>query len=251
MDYDKTIEELIAEFDLDSEIGRKKAYQKCMQYADRELDFTLDYNPFLDAAAERLKQVPERKDIARRMIQQTGDEKLHLTYRDETGPELTGNAAGLSYLSEVLKHLSKATMNGEHSHLFAGQPPLCGNSYPLTVYFEDEDWFAEHAQDNEMDEQDGAVEHEFRDVDVDSIEAFMLSGKLIVDLVMTPGKIYRVSDCLKYEDQDVWVKRIREETDRVFVFEFICDDGEPRQLALDIDDKEVAFFEKEHLSQLI
>ncbi|MHC4568530.1 MAG: hypothetical protein ACYTE3_22555 [Planctomycetota bacterium] len=251
MDYRNIIEQLIAEYDLDSDVGRKKAYEKCIEYADCDLDFTPDYNPFLDAAAERLGQEPVRKDIARRMTRKSGTEKLHLIYSEEVGPVLTGNATGLSYLSEVLKGLSNATINGEHSHFYDGEPPLYGNSYPLTIYFEDDEWFARHARGEEANEENGSTEHEQRDVDVDKIEAFMLRGKVIVDPMMTPGKIYKVSTCHKYHKQDVWVKKIREQEDRVFIFDFNRDDGEPQQLALDLDDKEVLFFTEEHLTQLV
>ena len=55
MDYDKIIEQLTGEFDLDSDVGRREAYERCAEYADRELDGTLDYNPFLDVAADKLE----------------------------------------------------------------------------------------------------------------------------------------------------------------------------------------------------
>ncbi len=105
MDYDKIIEQLISEFELDSKIGRKKAYQKCIEYADLNLDDTSDYNPFVTRASEMLGQEKIHKDIARRTVEESGDEKLHLTYSKETGPVLTGNASGLSYLSRVIKNL--------------------------------------------------------------------------------------------------------------------------------------------------
>ena len=251
MDYDKTIEQLTRECDLDSDVGRREAYEKCIEYTDRELDGSLDYNPFLDVAADKLVQVPQHKDIVRNMIEQSGREKLHLTYRDEGGPELTGNAAGLSSLSAVLEDLSKATMNGEHSHFFSGRPPLCGNSFPLTIYLEEDDWFEEHAGDDDNGEKDDAVGHKFRNLDVDRIEAFMLLSYVPIELMATPDRIYRVLACEKYEGQDIWAKMIREQSERVYTFEFIGDDGERKQLALDIDDKEVAFLTKDHLSQLI
>lgn len=251
MDYDKIIEQLTGESDLDSDVGRREAYEKCVEYADRELDGTLDYNPFLDAAADKLGQVPVRRDIVRNMIEQSGREKLHLTYHEESGPELTGNAAGMAYLSAVFKNLSKATMKGEHSHFFSGRPPLCGNSFPLTIYLEDDDWFEEHADDDGNGERDDVAGRRFRNLDVDQIVALMLLSCVPVELMVTPDKIYRVLACRKYDDQDIWAKMIRQKSERVFVFEFIGDDGKPVQLALDIDDKEVAFFTKDHLSQLI
>ncbi|MHC4353901.1 MAG: hypothetical protein ACYS0H_14425 [Planctomycetota bacterium] len=251
MDYDKTIDQLTGGFDLDSDVGRREAYERCIEYADRELDGTLDYNPFLDVAADKLDQEPVRKDIVRSMIEQSGREKLHLTYREESGPELTGNAAGLSYLSAVLDGLSKATMNGEHSHFFSGRPPLCGKSFPLTIYLEDDDWFEEHTGDDDNGEKDDTAGRRFRDIDVGQIEAFMLLSHVPIELMATPDRIYRVLACEKYEGQDIWVKMIREQSERVFTFAFMRDDGERQQLALDIDDKEVAFLTKDHLSQLV
>lgn len=249
-DYNDIIEQLVAEFDLDSGIGRKKAYEKCVEYADRELDGTLSYNAFLDAAADKLEQVPVRKDIVRGMIEPSGDEKLHLTYRKEGGPELTGNAAGLAYLSAVLSGLSNANVSGEHSHFFRSRPPLCGDSFPLTIYLEDDNWFEKHA-DGDNGETDDETGNKFRNLDVNQIVAIMLLSDPPFELMVTPDKIYKVLACRKYQDQDIWAKMIRRKSDRMFIFEFEADDGKQVQLALDIDDKEVAFLTEEHLNQLI
>jgi hypothetical protein len=251
MNYSKIIEQLISEFDLNSDTGRKKAYEKCMEYADCNLDNTSDYNPFLDIAADRLEQDPVRKDIARRLVKQSGDEKLYLIYSKESGPELTGNAPGLSYLSEVIKNLSKAKMNGEHSHFYYHEPPLQGNSYPLTIYLEDDDWFAKHARDDAIGDESDSIKNKFREIDVKKINAFLLCGKVPVELMMTPNKIYKVSACEQYENQDVWVKKIKEETNRTFVFEFKRNDGELGALALDLDDETVIFLMEDDLKQVV
>jgi len=251
MNYDKIIEQLVSEFELNSDTGRKKAYEKCIEYADYNLDNTLDYNLFLDIAGERLKQDPVRKDIARRLVNQSAEEKLHLTYSKESGPVLTGNASGLSYLSDIIKNLSEATMSGEHSHFYYHEPPLQGNSYPLTIYLEDDDWFAKHASNDKICDKNGSTKHKFRDINIEKIEAFLLCDKVPLELMMTPNKIYKVASCEKYKGQDVWVKEVREQTDRTFVFKFERDDGGLQELALDLDDRTVFFLTKDDLSQLI
>lgn len=251
MDYDKIIEQLISEFELDSKIGRKKAYQKCIEYADLNLDDTSDYNPFVTRASEMLGQEKIHRDIARRTVEESGDEKLHLTYSKETGPVLTGNASGLSYLSRVIKNLSEAKINSEHSHFYYGEPPLYGNSYPLIVYLEDDDWFVKHAQDDKKEGRNGTTKYKCRDIDVDKIVAFLVCGRVPPDFMMTQNKIYKVSSCEKYKDQDVWVKEIRGATDRVFTFKFRRDDDEIEEIALDLDDKTVLFFTKDDLTQLV
>lgn len=250
MDYDKIIKQLISEFELDSETDRKKAYQKCIEYADQNLDYTIDYNPFVEKAAETLGQVTIRKDISRRMIQESGDEKLHLINSKESGPVLTGNASGLSYLSKVIKNLSEETTNGEHSHFFYGEPPLYGTSYPLTIYLEGDDWFRKFGQDDKKKQKNSKTEYKHRDIDIDKIVAFLISDKVPPELLITPNKIYKVSSCEKYNDKDVWLKKIREKTDRIFIFQFRKDDNEIEEIGLDLDDEKVLFFTKDDLTQL-
>ena len=251
MDYEKILKQLISKFEIDSETDRKKAYQKCIEYADQNLDNTFHYNPFIKKVAETLGQVPIRKDISRRIVVESGNEKLHLIYSKESGPQLTGNASGLSFFSEVLKKLSEATMNGEHAHFFYGEPPLYGNSYPLTIYLESDDWFRKIDQDDKKKQKNSKTEYKHRDIDTEKIVAFLISDKVPSELLITPNKIYKVSSSEKYEDKDVWFKKIREETDRVYIFQFRRDDNEIEEIGLDIDDEKVLFFTKDNLSQLV
>jgi len=69
--------------------------------------------------------------------------------------------------------------------------------------------------------------------------------------MMTLNKIYKVSSCEKYKNQNVWVKEIREATDRVFTFRFTRDDNEIEEIGLDLDDETVLFFTKDDLTQLV
>lgn len=249
MNYDRIINKITSKFNLESDVEKQKAYQKCIEYSDQNLDGTSDYNPFLKRAADMLGQDPVRKDMARGNIEPSGEEKLHLTYSKTSGPVLTGNASGLSYLSEVIKELSEAEISGEHSHFYYNEPPLYGNSYPLTIYLEDDNWFAEHAQVDEAEEKSDEVK--YKDINVNEIMAFMISDKIPPSSMMRTQKIYKVLSCEKYSSQDIWIKKIREQTDRIFVFEFKRDDGQFQELGLDLDDDTIFFLTKDELNQLI
>lgn len=251
MNYEKIIKQLTSKFDFDSETDRKKAYQKCIEYADQNLDNTFHYNPFVEKAAKTLGQEIIRKDISRRTTEESGNEKLHLTYSKESGPVLTGNASGLSYLSEVMKKLSEASMNSEHAHFFYGEPPLYGNSFPLTIYLESDDWFRKIDQDDKKKQKKGKTEYKYRYIDTEKIVAFLISDKVPPELLITPNKIYKVYSCEKYGEKDVWLKKIRENTDRIFIFQFRKDDNEIEEIGLDLDDEKVLFLTKDNLSQLV
>src|SRR5690348_10665461 len=96
-------------------------------------------------AAERLGQVRAHFSIVESMVPLPGEARLYLAYTEQRGPSLTGNPAGPQYLSEILSVLASATSPSEHVHFYENQPPLCGNSYRLTVYNESGDWFDKYA----------------------------------------------------------------------------------------------------------
>jgi hypothetical protein len=249
MDYDKVIKQIISEFNLDKDVQKQKAYRECIEYADKNLDGTSEYNPFLQRAADILGQVQVRKDMARHAIELLGEEKLHLTYSKTSGPVLTGNASGLSYLSEVIREISETAISGEHSHFYYNEPPLYGNSYPLTIYIEDDNWFAEHAKVDKRKEK--SDELKYRDINVDEIIAFMITDDTPPPFLMRACKIYKVMSCEKYDSQNIWIKEIREQTDRVFVFEFKQEDGQLQKLGLNLDDDTVFFLTKDELNQFV
>lgn len=249
MNYESIIEKLISQFQLDSDIRRKKAYQKCIEYADENLDDTPDYNPFVAKAADRLGQDPIVKDIVKRSVEESGNEKLHLAYSDQSGPKLTANKEGLSHLSKVLKNLSQAKMAHEHVHFYSGEPPLYGNSYSLIVYLVDDNWFPKHGQRKESENKLDVKNPKLRDINAANIVAFRISEGLPLPLMMTPHKVYRVLSCSKLKGQKVWMKNIRDEVDRLFVFKFKRDDGELQEVALDLDDDSVLFFTNRELAQ--
>jgi hypothetical protein len=141
-------------------------------------------------------------------------------------------------------------MNGEHAHFFYGEWPLCGNSYPFTIYLESDDWFKEIEQNDKKKQKNIKTKYKYRNIDTDKIVAFLISGKVPPDMLVTPNKIYKVYSCEKYEEKDVWLKKIREKTDRIFIFQFRNDDNEIEEIGLDLDDEKVLFLTKDDLTQL-
>lgn len=248
MEYKNLIEKLISGFDLKSEIDRRRAYLKCIEYANENFDFSPDYNPFIAAAANVLGQKPVVVDFLKKTVEETGDEKIYLTFIEDTGPEMTCNRTGFIYLSKLLYQMSQAKAGGEHIHLSYGEPPLCGDSFPINIYFENEEWFEKNVETDNND--DGAEETEVRDINPEEIVAFLIINDVPPPLLMSKAKIYRVLSVDKYGEQKVWNKSIREDKERMFIFTFKRDDGEEQELALDLDDDSVIFFTRAELEQI-
>lgn len=85
-----------------------------------------------------------------------------------------------------------------------------------------------------------------REIDVKKIAAFKIDGPIPQDLSITSGKVYEVDSWSRFVGQDVWVKTERPDDDpeRIFVFEFTNDEENPQELALDLDDEAITFFDK-------
>jgi hypothetical protein len=244
---DNQLEQLLSDFDLKEESGRKQAYSACIKYANKHLSEAKEFNLFIAAAAKELGQVPIRKDIVKQNIQETGGEKLHLTYSPQNGPVLTGNNQGLLYLSSILSQLAQGNEYGEHTHLYNGEPPMFGNSYSLTIYYEDDSWFWKYANKNTETPEDTTPT---RSILPEDIFAFLISDQIPPSMPISANRIYPVKAVHKYEKQSVWIKDIRKNNDRVYVFSFENDHGGRMQLGFDLDDTSLLFFRKEDLDLL-
>jgi len=248
-DYKRVIGNLISQFNVGSDADRKKAYDRCIEYAREKFKAASDFNLFVSQAAEMLGQVPCRRDVIAESVKSAGDEKLHLAYSPQTGPVLTGNKSGLSYLAGLLSNLASSTKPGEHTHLFAGEFPMCEKTFPLTIYIEENGWFVEADKPVET-QQAPAVENPQRKLDAGEVIAFAVLGNLPPTLPVVAGDIYKVLSCEKYKDQNAWIKEIREKSDRLFVFEFISADGATQRFALDLDDPAVLFITRRDVKKL-
>lgn len=250
MDYKEAIEKLISEFDIKSEIGRKTAYAKCVDYAKENLKSPKNFNSFVAEAAKMLEQIPIRKDVAAASVPASGNEKLHLTYSQENGPVLTGNKTGLLYLSRLLANLADSDKTGEHTHLYYGEFPMYGKTFPLTIYLEDDFWLFKHANVPPETEKVPAAKRQKRNIDPNKIVAFAIFDDIPPTIPITRNNIYKVRSCVKYRDQKVWVKGVSDKSDRLFVFEFIGNDDITHQIVFDLDDLTILFITERDIKKL-
>lgn len=247
MKYKKEMESILSKHDLQQEEGRKAAYQECSRFAENAIADNKAFNDFMKRAAKKLDQVPVRKDLTKGGIRETGQEKLHLTYSQETGPVLTGNKEGLNYLSQIVQQLSALETPGEHTHFYMGEHPLFGDSYPLTVYYEDEAWFWRYSKRTPEEKEYKIPE---RSIDPVGIHAFLIMDPVPPTMPFSGNKVYLVQSVERYKDQAVWIKRIREELTRVYVVTFINDQGQPFRYGIDLDDQSVVLLRREDCQQL-
>ena len=250
MDYQSIIEKLISGFDINSELGRKSAYNNCLEYAKKNLQAPKVFNSFVAQAAKMLDLPPVRKDVAAESTTSSGDEKLHLTFSQQTGPVLTGNRSGLSHLSRLLDNLAGSEQTGEHTHLYHDGFPMFGKTFPLTIYLENDFWFLKYANETTIGRGTPAEKRIKRNIDPDAIVAFAIFDDVPPDFPIIRGNIYKVSSCTKYQNQKIWVKGISDKSDRLFVFTFRDDNDIDKQLGLDMDDPTILFLTKNDVKKL-
>jgi len=245
MNYGRLVQKLTSEFDLSSEIQKKQAFNKCKEYAQENFSDNKDFNAFFEVVSKSLKIPPLIKDTTKEKVIETGHEKIHLSYSKNSGPVLSGNYDGLIYLSKVLKELAESRENGNHVHFYYGGFPMYGNSYPLTIYFEDNGWFEKYAAKG--DERESIDQ---RKVDINSLVGVLIHDEIPPSFYLTKQKIYKIIAVEKYNDQSVMVKKIRESNERVYIFTLLNDLGKNTQIGLDIDDQTILFFNEDALKNI-
>src|ERR1035438_4894470 len=250
-DVDKMIDRLLAGEETESEIGRVRAYRRCVRHAESELATEHVCNVFLLRAAERLGQTPMAIPVVHNIVPLPDDARLCLYYHEDEGPTLVGNPSGLRYLSDLIGELSESPLPGENVILDEGYAPWVGDSEGLTLYCENEEWFdaAEEGTEDELADAYSA-EIEGRIVSDEQIAAVQLVGPVPVSLALTPQKLYRVESIGPLSaDKSVRRKPYHADLARVRELELIDDDNEPLRFAVDLDDPDLCFYYPWHLEQ--
>jgi hypothetical protein len=251
MDHFKKINELISAFDLTKRSEVNKAYRRCLDYADEHLSGDMQCNTFLNKAAELLNQPKVLKNSAEQKAIAHEESKIYLYFSEANGPCLAGNADGLKYLSEVTQSLSHSSLPGEHIHLYYEEFPLYGDSYPLTIYVENDEWFEKYAlKESEENKEESNEEVSKRNVDLNTLYAFMANTGPPPNMPLISNKIYTIISHEPYIDQKAWSKSIREDKSRMIVARFLNEDDEEDYFAFDIDDKAIILFKEDDLIQI-
>ena len=244
INYAAILASLSQSHDPESKAEKEQLYARCIEYAREHLAGTYDHNPFLAYAADRLGQVPVRMNAPGPRVEETGQERLHLTHTTFNGVEITGNPSGLHYLAALLQSLAQARLNGEHQHLYAGEAPLHGQSYGLTVYLEDDAWFEQHASEENPEPANP-------EPTADLPERRLLAPEAIVAFAWVhpqpspgtvPGKIYRVLSYRKNKRQD--------ESDQTYFFEVRGEEGDQVSVFADLAGDDFLFFTENDLEQV-
>lgn len=258
IDIEGLLHELLAGYDLDDPASRRDAYQCCLDYADLNLKRSLDRNAFISRASNVLGQEMVFSEVVRELVPGSGDEKVHMDYTPELGMVISGNRAGLVYLSRMIETLSRATLEGEHVHLHGAEWPLAGNSYPITWYLESERWFEMVDAESELTPAEGEAAGADRADDLLSLDdvgprdtfGIQLLNPIPREMMMTPRRIYLVTRTEPYTGQKIWRKG-DSESETMWVFHFIRDDGRPEKIALEPDDPDVILLRRTDLDQLL
>ncbi len=238
MKYKDIIKTIVAGQKLDSDNDKKKAYQKCIDYADKHYANSVDINPFLKEAANIFGQQYIVKNAIYGMTPCDGSEKSTLEYTEANGPTLTVNKSGLLFYANLFSNLAKSEMEGEHVHLWGNTHPMVGKTFPLTIYFEGDDWFKQKESVEVTDTKDDNKITE-RSINPNEIAGLVLTKPAPPTLSLTPMRFYRINRIRKFNGEKVWSKSIRESRDRLYIFTFLDDAREEISFAFDIDDSDI------------
>jgi len=239
MKYKEIIESVVADLALDSDVQKKKAYQKCIEYADQHYANSADINPFLKEAADALGQQYVIKNAIYGMTPLDGSEKSTLEYSESNGPTLTVNKSGLLFFTNLFSNLAKSEMAGEHVHLWTDKDPMVGKTFPLTIYYEEDEWFERQEEDEEKIDEKQEDDIPQREIDPDAVVGLVFTKPAPPMLSLTSMRFYKISSVMKYNGEKVWSKSIREDTSRMYLVTFLDDTRQEMSFALDIDDEEI------------
>jgi len=250
---DALLAQLLHGEDVESEIGRVRAYRRCVRYAEENLFRDLRCNEFLQIAAERLGQPPIVLPIVHNRVVPALDGRLCFYYHEEDGPVMVGNRSGLDYLGRLLCDLAAAPAP-ENVVLPEDFPIFVADSYGLVVYHETEEWFDAAEEGLEEDLVAGWEEElQARIVTSDDVAAVQFVVHVSGSLALTLQKLYRVHGMRGWApnlEGQVLRKPYRRETSRVRVLQLTDDDGQALELGVDLDDPDINFYYDWHLDQL-
>ncbi len=246
MDPEALLEEFLSQINTDNELDRRRAFQNLVLYADMNLDFP-EYIRFVTRAAEALGQEKQLAEMSEPRFRTSGKEKINIRYDEEEGCQIIANPEGCLYLTKAFRALALAKEPGAHIRLDYDLPPMIGETYPASLYMEDDDYFRREIENTPGE----AGLFPVRDIQPEEIAAFFLTVDWFNALGCLRNKIYRVISWKWYQGQHlVYYKDIRDSISRMVVLTFQREDGQTVEMAVDLDDEEIGFLTKTELYRL-
>jgi hypothetical protein len=217
------------------------------EYADLNLELP-EYAELLSKAAVALDQQRLLMEIISPRLKATGKEKVHIRFDEEEGCQIIANPQGCLYLTRAFRALSMSPAPGAHLHLDYGVAPMVGETYPAVLYMEDDDYFIQELEIENVEPQPLPM----KTVDPSQIKGFFVTEDYPEHLKCTRNKIYTVLDWEWMGDNRlVYRKEIRDDFSRMVTFTFKRDDGETMQIGLDLDDEDVGFITQDDIKTML
>ncbi len=249
MDYSYVIDELIAKYDLGTEEGRSAAHAACIRHANENLRDRRSFNAFMQAVAERLGTVPVRlNDFSDAVSEPPANARIHVKVIKENLVNVTGNADGLRYLASIILELARDAVEHDHAHLYADEPPMCGDVC-LTVYHEPDPWF-EHLREQEGKQEEPPASISAIPIDPSDVAALCVLAEIPETMPLTKCMLYRVVSAEPYRREYLWERRIREGNERFFIFTLRNDEGVEEGFGFDLDDPDVLFVSRQNIAHI-
>ncbi len=251
------VEQFLAGYDIESDIGRFRAYRDAIAHAQENLLQHPFCNLFLDRVGRAVGREPAYLDNLKFRIALPEGARLDFCYEEDWGFVITGNADGLDYFSNLFSQLRSAPCALDHIHLPNDERPLGTRSYAVTIYKEADDWFERLDTAEEGDD-------DFEDLPKRNLEAGQVYALQFVqfpppELPLTVNRIYRVRSMdptgeevpIPDSGEVVDFKPFEGRESRRFRFEFLGDTKRPVSLVLHLDDPGVNFFTKKDLMKVV
>ncbi|HET7711740.1 MAG TPA: hypothetical protein VFL80_07395 [Thermoanaerobaculia bacterium] len=243
--YAQILDQILGNFDLSHDFGRKRAYEAAIDYARKHLTEDPHCNEFLHAAAKRLGFAAVTFDTLESRVKLPKDAWLDVWISDEEDEvAFTGTREGIQYMIDLLTQLRDATDPDQHIHLDRGTLPMTESSANLILFKEDASWFTGAAID-------ATQEFPQRDVDPKQIYAIQFVHYPPEDLPITAHKLYRVLKVQSDEGASRNVKEFPEgASDRYHRFTFVADNDEKFTYGFHLDDPAVNYFTHREILKL-
>ena len=233
----RTLDEILARFDLSHDFGRREAYEASIDYARKNLIDHPQRDEFVAEAAQRLGFVAASFDaiLARRRLTRGTWLDVWISDIDEE-VAVTGTREGIQYLIDMLVRLRDSELSGEHFHLDRGAVPMTDVSANLILFKEEESWFTD-------EDVAGVIEpYPLREVEPQSIHALQLIHFPPEDHPLTVNKLYRVTSVRPGSESDEAIKELPgADASRYYIFRFMGDEGS-LEFTFHLDDPGVNFF---------